>query len=302
MNNIKVQVIMSTYNGERYIKKQLDSIIKQDMPVSLYIRDDGSTDGTLDIIKEYESLYDNISYIKGNNIGVVKSFFELFKDASDDADYIALADQDDIWFPDKISRAIKELSAKNQNKPLLYCAEQTLIDADDNELTVNMMTVHKRPGFGNAVVENIATGCTCVFNKSMLKLLKEYQPEYTIMHDWWIYMLASSMGEVIYDERPCMYYRQHGNNTMGSRTNYIEEFKERVKRYSANYGKLYRQLECFDKAGYSISNEDRYIKELILGYRKNFAVRIKCIFSRHIYRQRFMDNIIFKILFLTNHI
>lgn len=302
MSKIKVQILMSTYNGEKYIKKQLDSIMKQDIPVSLYIRDDGSSDKTVDIIKEYESRYDNISHTEGKNIGVVKSFFELFKEVSDDADYIALADQDDIWFTDKVRRAVKALLKNKQDKPLLYCAEQTLIDADDNELKVNMMTVHKRPGFGNAVVENIATGCTCVFNRSMLMLLKAYQPEYTIMHDWWIYMLATSMGEVIYDEKPCMYYRQHGNNTMGSRTNYIEEFKERVKRYSANYGKLYRQLECFDKAGYKISNENKYIADMVLSYKKSFAMRLKCIFSNKIYRQRMLDNIIFKMLFFTNHI
>ena len=302
MNNIKVQVIMSTYNGEKYIKKQLDSILTQDMPLSLHIRDDGSTDKTIDIIQDYRLYHDNISLTKGSNIGVVKSFFELFGEVPDDVDYVALADQDDVWFPDKISRAVKALSAKDNDIPLLYCAEQTLIDAEDNELQVNMMTVRKRPGFGNAVVENIATGCTCVFNRSMLRLLKDYQPEYTIMHDWWIYMLASSLGEVIYDERPCMYYRQHGHNTMGSRTNYIEEFRERIKRYSDNYGKLYRQLECFDKAGYKISNENGHIRDMVLGYRHSLRMRLRCILSRKIYRQRMMDNIIFKLLFFTNHI
>ena len=120
MSKIKVQILMSTYNGEKYIRKQLDSIMNQEIPVSLYIRDDGSSDKTVDIIKEYESRYDNISHTEGKNIGVVKSFFELFKEASDDADYIALADQDDIWFTDKVRRAVKALLKNKHDKPLLY--------------------------------------------------------------------------------------------------------------------------------------------------------------------------------------
>ncbi len=298
----RIQILMSSYNGEEYIRKQLDSIINQDTEVSLLIRDDGSSDSTIDIIREYTEKYNFIKLVAGNNLGVIKSFFELFRLADNDADYFALCDQDDIWFPDKMRRAAAALDSLSSDKPLLYAAEQTLIDAEDNVLSVSMLKVNKRPGFGNSVVENIATGCTCMFNKRMLELLRGYEPDYTVMHDWWIYMLAASMGEVYYDTEPCMYYRQHGNNTMGSRTSYAEEFKERFSRFFGNKGKLYRQIVSFENAHFDLTGENKEIVDMLLGYKKKFANRIKCIFSKKIYRQRVSDNIIFKLLFFTNHI
>lgn len=297
----KVQILMSTYNGERFIRKQLDSIVKQDYAITLLIRDDGSTDSTVAIIKEYRKKYDFITLVEGENIGVVKSFFELIRLADSEADYYSFADQDDIWFEGKISRAVKKLAEMDAGKPCLYCSRQTLIDGGDNILHVKMKEVHIRPGFGNAIVENIATGCTCVINRKLYELAAAGEPDYTIMHDWWLYLLASYMGEVYFDEEPQMYYRQHGGNTMGSRTNYIEEFRERVKRFSANKSKLYRQLTAFDKK-FGVEGGEKKIVDMVLGYKKSVRKRIRCILSGKIYRQRKLDNFIFKMLFLTNHI
>lgn len=301
----KVQILMSTYNGERFIRKQLDSIVNQDYPVSLLIRDDGSSDSTVEIIREYIDKYDNISLVEGRNIGVIASFFTLFGMADKEADYYSMADQDDIWFSDKISRAVSRLEKMNNSVPCLYCAAQTLIDADDNELEVKMLEVKISPGFGNSIVENIATGCTCVINRKLLALAADYTPAYTIMHDWWLYMIASYMGEVYFDDESVMYYRQHGNNTMGSRTNYIEEFRERITRFSSNKGKLFRQMASFEDYFCKKSDEDNEnndIIRMVMGYRQSMSCRIKCILSKKIYRQRLADNIIFKLLFLTNHI
>ncbi|MCI8307882.1 MAG: glycosyltransferase family 2 protein [Lachnospiraceae bacterium] len=297
----KVQILMSTYNGERFIRKQLDSIINQNYKVSLLVRDDGSTDSTIEIIKEYGRKYDFITLVEGENIGVVKSFFELIRISDSEADYYSFADQDDIWFEGKIARAVEKLEKMDEEKPCLYCSRQTLIDSEDNILNVKMKEVHIRPGFGNAIVENIATGCTCVMNKKLRDLAAKGEPDYTIMHDWWLYLLASYMGEVYFDNRPQMYYRQHGSNTMGSRTNYIEEFRERVRRFSANKNKLYRQLSSFDKK-FRAAGEEKKIVDMVLGHKESLSKRIRCIFSRKIYRQRKLDNFIFKILFLTNHI
>jgi len=302
MEKKPVQILMSTYNGERFIRKQLDSIARQTYPVKLFIRDDGSTDSTIDIIKEYEQKYDWISHIEGENVGVIHSFFMLIGMADPDVDIYAMADQDDIWFDDKIEAAVAALSKMDIQKPCMYCSAQTLIDADDNVLKVNMKSVQFRPGFGNSIVENIATGCTCVINKKLLELTKK-EPDYTIMHDWWMYMIATSMGDFFYDPEPRMYYRQHGNNTMGSRTNYIDEFKERVGRFAGNKNKLYRQMVSFYKIhGRKISEEDRGLLRMVLSYKKGLKGRLRCIFSSKVYRQRWTDNMIFKLLFLMNHI
>lgn len=302
MNNNKVQILMSTYNGSLYIRKQLDSIMNQDYPVSLFIRDDGSTDDTVSIIEEYQSRFDNISLVKGDNVGVIHSFFSMINMADKEADYYSFADQDDIWLPDKVRTAVERLSKMNNNVPCMYCSEQTLIDADDKVIEDHMRVVERRPGFGNSVVENIATGCTCVVNRRLLELAKA-KPEFTIMHDWWMYMLATSMGEVVFDTKPKILYRQHGNNTMGKRTNYIDEFKKRVKRFSSNKGNLYRQLESFERLhGDNLDTTNKEILDMVLAYKKSFADRMRCITTSKIYRQRKSDNLIFKLLFFTNHI
>ena len=101
---------MSTYNGEKYLREQIDSILNQDYPeISLLIRDDGSTDGTVDILKEYAQKYRDIDYYVGENLGVQNSFFDLMKRADKRAYYYAFADQDDVWLPGKIKRAIELL-------------------------------------------------------------------------------------------------------------------------------------------------------------------------------------------------
>ena len=106
MSRGKVQILMSTYNGEMFLEKQLDSILAQNYPIELLIRDDGSSDRTVEIIKRYQKKNKNICLVEGHNLGVISSFFELFRIADESADYFALADQDDIWFPNKVERAV----------------------------------------------------------------------------------------------------------------------------------------------------------------------------------------------------
>ena len=106
----KVQILMSTYYGEKYLREQLDSIIKQTYPlINILIRDDGSSDGTLSILKEYAGKYDHVTYYEGENIGVIQSFLQLLKESDANVNYYAFADQDDVWLPEKIVRAVEKL-------------------------------------------------------------------------------------------------------------------------------------------------------------------------------------------------
>lgn len=181
---------MSTYNGQNYIAEQLDSILKQDdVDVHIIVRDDGSSDGTVDII----SKYDNVELIEGNNMGCERSFYELLKQKYD-ADYYAYSDQDDIWMPDKLITAIRRLE-KNKTKPMVYGCNLTACDDKMNPIGL----VHKFSSDdeyyrenGNRVFFNVQ-GCTLVWNHAMQVELWKFLPDPTVAHhDSWVNILANS--------------------------------------------------------------------------------------------------------------
>ena len=127
----KVQILMSTYNGEDYIREQLDSILAQSYPdVDILIRDDGSKDDTFVILKEYEERHSNIKAFQGENLGINKSFFELLKKSQ--GDYIGFCDQDDYWLPEKIEKAVQQL--ERMTGPALYCGAKTLVNENLEKL------------------------------------------------------------------------------------------------------------------------------------------------------------------------
>lgn len=300
----KVQILMSTYNGDKYLREQLDSIIKQNYSnFSILIRDDGSTDNTLSILEEYKNKYGNIiSYYQGENIGVIKSFFDLMKNADNEASYYALSDQDDFWKINKIKRAVSEIQNIEiiRDIPILYCSRTTLVDKDLNKLPISIRRTKVKPSFGNALVENICTGCTAVINKKLLNIVINHTPNFTVMHDWWLYLTASYFGKVIFDEKSFILYRQHDNNVLGSRTNYLNEFKIRLKQFKKNKNLISKQAKEFKKL-YKIKNNMNGKSLLFVSnYKYNIIYKINILFSKDIYRQRKLDNFIFKILFLFN--
>lgn len=312
-SRIYVQVLMSTYNGEKYLKEQLDSILFQQVPdrveISILVRDDGSSDGTRELLSRYVQTYPQVSFFQGKNLGAIDSFFHLVKNADLSADYYAFADQDDIWHPNKLKRAIGTLlrekknlrqQGENQTIPLLYCCKPRLVDQDGEPLKVRMKQGDKYPGFGNALVENIVYGCTMVANSSLLEMVREHIPDYTIMHDWWFYLTATAFGRVLYDSHACIDYRQHGNNEMGSRSNYVDEFKERVTRYRRNRRNISMQCEEFIRLyGEELPEEKLQLAKLLLDGTKSKAARIQLIRETEIFRQRKGDDLIFRMIYLT---
>ena len=221
----KVQVLMSTYNGEKYLKEQIDSILSQeDVEVNLLIRDDGSTDKTISILENITKQNENVRYYIGENIGSARSFMDLVKQ-SKEADYYAFADQDDVWNSKKIISAIKKIENDN-NKPSLYISALEVVDEELN--TIKIKKVSGNFCFEGEICKNFATGCTMVFNKKLCDIIKMYNPEYIIMHDSWITRVCYAVGgNVIIDENTYIKYRQHGNNVVGY--NYDNSFKKLKK-------------------------------------------------------------------------
>lgn len=279
-----VLVLLSTYNGERYLNEQLSSIFTQkDVDISILVRDDGSTDSTLSILAKYADSHPNkIFILKGKNIGWKDSFLKLVDIAGNSYtkfDYYAFSDQDDIWENDKV--LIGVTSIKSQSKgPLLYCSN--LYFFRDG---VNMGEVYNHlpePTYKNCLIRNIAAGCTMVFNKDLIDIIKNKKPLIQVAHDFWVYQIAVLCGHVIVDPKAHILYRQHSNNQIGSPDGKLEVWERRLStlitsmrtHQRENQAKELRRLFSDFMKPEAIAAID-----IIANYRANVISKIKLLFD-----------------------
>jgi glycosyltransferase involved in cell wall biosynthesis len=201
---------MSTYNGEMYLQEQLDSIYNQTgVTVCLSVRDDGSDDSTRTILgKNNLELLPRVG--DGGNLGPAKSFLHLIKSVTCD-EYVAIADQDDIWHPHKMSKAIMALE-KFEHLPALYCSNVKLysehkLDDPNSALPAPMLPL--------SIFQNSAMGCTIVLNNRAHQIIQRSSGTGMVMHDWYILLVILSVGKVIFDPSESMLYRLHANQAIG---------------------------------------------------------------------------------------
>ncbi len=302
----KVQILLSTYNGEKYLTDLMNSLLGQDYSnLEIYIRDDGSTDNTLKILERYKNLL-FVKILKENNIGVIGSFFKLLEISSPDADYIAFCDQDDVWESDKITRAINILREFPKEVPLMYCSRTTLVN--ENLKIIGYSKVPKQePSFGNALVQNIATGCTIVINNTSREFILKELPNINLigMHDWWMYLVVSAFGKIIYDSESKILYRQHSSNVIGYKNNLIINWIARVSRFF-KHGKLLlitKQAEEFRRIfGSSLPPDKKQLLDEFIDDRQTIIDRLQFVIKKEVYRQSLVDDIILRMLILLNRV
>lgn len=298
-----VQVLVSTYNGEKYLREQIESLLHQTYPrVGILVRDDGSSDGTADLLKAYEAK-GLIRCIFGKNTGVISSFFTLLQEADNAAEYFAFCDQDDVWLPEKLEKAIKALSGCGSEGPLLYCGTPGLADEDLIPLKRRIPWKIRRISFGNALVQNICTGCTAVFDRKLRDLAAQQKPSDAVMHDWWLYLVASCFGHVIYDENVPILYRQHGDNASDTLVTRKQLVLYRFKRILEGGGKIFPQIRDFNKiyAG-QMSMRQKYLVRMLLKAERPGWNRLRAVFSRQCYRQKISDDIIYRFAMLIGRL
>ena len=304
VNEKKVEILMSTYNGEKFLMEQLDSILHQTYGnLSILIRDDGSKDDTLKILNSYQKKT-NLEVICGENIGSANSFFELLRQSSDNAMYYAFSDQDDVWFENKIQNGINSIENLDcsKNMPILYCSNLKLVDENLKPFGVDNFTSIIQPSFNNSLVQNIAVGCTIIFNRKARDILIEKLPFNKVKdHDWWVYTVISAFGIVIYDDKSYINYRQHSNNAIGAATKKTDKLKRRIRKFLkydsiiSNYVKVFK-----DYYGMNLNSVQQETGGLIVNYRRNIRMKYKLIFSSTLCRQSKLDTLVVKLLVIVN--
>lgn len=220
----KIAILMATYNGEKYICQQIDSILSQTCKDwELYIHDDGSTDNTIAAVESYVEKYpDKIHLIDGKSTGGAKyNFFYMFGQV--EAPYYMTCDQDDVWLEKKIELTYdKMLTIEDKaDIPCLVYTELRVVDSELNTIADTMseyqsLDCHKRT-INQFILQNSVTGCTMMVNRALRdKMLRITNIDNTIMHDWWAALVAAQFGKTAFIDEPTILYRQHGDNSLGA--------------------------------------------------------------------------------------
>lgn len=218
---MKVHILMSTYNGEAFLAEQIQSIQAQTVTDwRLLIRDDGSSDRTQQIIKEFVQTDGRIRFINENNptnLGVIKSFHALAH--HEVADVYFFSDQDDVWLPEKLELTLKEAAKYDIKQPLLVYTDLKVVDQDLKVLSESMIrsqSHHANTSLLAELTENTVTGGVSMANHALIQLWQETDD--LLMHDWYLALLATACGQLVYLDVPTQLYRQHGHNVLGART------------------------------------------------------------------------------------
>ena len=185
-----ITILLSTYNGEKYLKEQLDSLFAQTKNIYVFARDDGSSDNTLNILEGYKQ-NNRLDFYTGENLGAAKSFMDLLKTAPK-SEFYSFCDQDDVWDKDKIEVALDYLKKYDNSIPLLYCSATRPVDADLKPIKVGDKKKKFKLTFGESLVHPLASGCTFVFNYALKKLFDGKDIDFVSIHDRYVHKVAAA--------------------------------------------------------------------------------------------------------------
>lgn len=287
----KVLVLLSTYNGEKYLEQLLSSLFNQkDVDLNVLVRDDGSKDQTLSILEKY-ACSKKLKYYYGDNLGYAKSFWHLLQNASDDYDYYAFCDQDDFWLDDKLISAINMME-KEENLPLLYTSNVIACDSKLNVLNKKVFNDGVLT-FYQSLLKSILPGCTFVLNNKARKQVIKYNG-YMESHDWAIYNIINAFGKVLYDQESHIKYRLHENNTLGV-NNKFQYLKLKIKNL---FGKKINSRSRFAKDFFNCYGEELNIEYAKATYNLGYYKRNKT----RLLRDKHFSGFIFKIYVILGRI
>ena len=266
---MKINIVMSTYNGEQFLAEQIDSIQQQTFKDwQLLIRDDGSSDQTPEIIKSFVAQDPRIIFINEHdceNLGVVKNFFTLIK--HDKADYYFFSDQDDVWLEDKLETMLAVARQYPDQLPLLVYTDLCVVNQNlqvMNQSMIRSQSHHANTELVQELTENTVTGGVAMINHALAEQWRTL--DNIIMHDWYLALLAAAIGKLVYIDQPGELYRQHDNNVLGART-----FTKRLKTWLSGPSKMLEKYWWLIHA--SQAQADKILQENELGDEQEAVIR-----------------------------
>ena len=288
---------MGTYNGEAFLGEQLESFATQTFKNCRFIiSDDGSSDGTLELISNYQKSWGEgrIQVRSGPRQGFCKNFLSLASDPLIQADYYAFSDQDDVWFPTKLENAIKILETYPKNIPVVYCGRTQYMDEHGKLLGLSPDFVRPMT-FRNALLQSVAGANTMVFNQAAKVLFEQFGLVEVPSHDWWTYLIVTGAGGQLYfDQRPQIYYRQHPGALVGENVSILSKFKRASMLFN---GVFRRYIELNLTALYKaptlltpVCQEDLAFFSTLR--QASLMRRIQLIWDYRLYRQSRLDTVI----------
>lgn len=220
-----IAILMATYNGEKYLTEQIDSIINQTCKDwKLYFRDDGSNDRTVDIINKYCEEYPDKLFLIKDNLeckSASKNFIQMLNYISgfEEFDYFMFSDQDDVWKEDKIEKTLTIIEQENNEVPILVHTDLEVVDSELKTLSKSFITYRNldvnKKDLSHLLIQNNVTGCTMMFNRKLLEKINS-NSNCIAMHDWWLTLIAATFGKIKFLNESTIYYRQHSNNVVGA--------------------------------------------------------------------------------------
>ncbi|WP_211278731.1 glycosyltransferase family 2 protein [Pantoea deleyi] len=299
-NNGKVSILMGTYNGERYLTEQLQSIASQTYTNwNLIISDDGSTDRTCEIIEEFSLKYpDKVVIQKGPGKGFAANFLCMLQRKDIDSEFYAFCDQDDIWLEDKLEVAVFKLNSISQSEYRLYGSRTQLIDSN-GEFIGHSPCFTKAFNFNNALLQSYAGGNTMVFSRGLKELFEKLPADLKIVsHDWILYVICSAMnGNVIYDREPKILYRQHEKNLVGSNTGLLSKFTRFNRLFSGEF-KAWSEMNCeaIDSIKDKMPYDNQITYQRFCSLRDGLSKRTISFLKGKFYRQSFVETCAFFVM------
>lgn len=300
-----VLVLLSTYNGELFLREQLDSLFNQKgISLQILVRDDGSTDNTEKILQEYLLLNKNLTVLMESNIGCTLSFKKLMGYAlsmTQKFDYYAFSDQDDVWDGEKLLSAVECLE-RNENELKLYYSSYRVVD--DNLVFKHINYFKHRHTLGEALIMINTMGCTMVFTSLlmektlMIEEIKNFKSSGFPNHDGWMYLTAMVFNTFIcYDSIPRINYRQHTNNVVGA---FAGSLMNRIKRILKNKNAKSQISNILLNTFETIDDNNKQLLILNAKYRDSAMTKLKLLFSKDMVTDSFKVNFAYRILLLLN--
>ncbi|WP_173025676.1 glycosyltransferase family 2 protein [Acidovorax sp. SRB_14] len=303
MNYPIVTVVLATYNGEFFLPEQLESLAAQSRrPDRLVLRDDGSTDRSVELVQAWADRNGvALQQVRGPRLGPARSFMKALQMA-EPADIFLFCDQDDVWQPYKIERALNLVPWGDDVAPTLCATRLEIVDEQLNPLRLSFLPTDL--SFSSAACESLLTGCTMAFNAAFRELLVHALPEHAPMHDWWCYLLATSANGAAlhFDPTPTVLYRQHGGNALGAGPVGWSALRARGLRFfGRNSTMRSRQLQEFAKLhGSALTPEAAAILCQLLAAKRGLMPRLRAAFTTPIRRQTFLATLTTRLALLTN--